>query len=131
MGTYSQEIDDYIKAFEPEKQEMMNQIRALVHQVVPTIEETISWRMPTFKYKGNLVHFAAFKKHIGFYPLPEAVRVFEEELAQFSTSKGAIQFPVGTQLPLALIEKMVRFRVVENDEAEKLKLEKKKKGKAE
>ncbi|MGE4583682.1 MAG: iron chaperone [Sphaerochaeta sp.] len=112
MQTYDEAIDAYIQGFEPEKQVMMDQLRSLIHALVPGVVESIKWRMPTFSLpdKGDVIHFAAFKGHIGLYPLPEAIDAFEAELEQYHTSKGAIQFPVGQPLPMPLIEEIIRFR---------------------
>ncbi|MCB0460508.1 MAG: DUF1801 domain-containing protein [Flavobacteriaceae bacterium] len=107
------DIDTYIQTFPKEVQEKLNCIRNLLHQIVPEASETISYGMPTFKLNGNLVHFAAYKNHIGFYPTPSAILKFEKELAIYNHSKGAVQFPIDKPLPIDLIEKMVRFRVKE------------------
>nr|WP_319473010.1 DUF1801 domain-containing protein [uncultured Sphaerochaeta sp.] len=110
---YVQEIDIYIAEVEKDKRIPLDQIRALVHEVVPEVVESIKWRMPTFSLPegGDIIHMAAFKKHIGLYPLPEAIDEFQEALAPYHTSKGAIQFPFGSALPLDVIEKIIRFRI--------------------
>jgi uncharacterized protein YdhG (YjbR/CyaY superfamily) len=107
------DIDTYIKTFPKEVQEKLNCIRSLLHQIVPEASEIISYGMPTFKLNGNLVHFAAYKNHIGLYPTPSAILKFEKELSIYNYSKGAVQFPIEKPLPVDLIEKMVRFRVAE------------------
>jgi len=107
-------VDAYIAAFSEEKQAMMHQIRELIHEVVLDVEETISWKMPTFRYQGDVIHFAAFKNHIGLYPLPSGIEAFTEELSLYHTTKGAIQFPLGKDLPLDLIRKIILFRLEEN-----------------
>ncbi len=110
---YSEEINTYIDGLEAEKQERMHQIRSLIHELVPTVEEKIKWRMPAFILpgKGDIVYVAAFKKHIGFYPLPEAIDLFGEELKDYPTSKGAIRLPLDKPLPMDLIKRIVLFRL--------------------
>lgn len=110
----SKKIDDYIADFPDDIRVRLNKIRQVIRKAAPSARETISYRMPTFKLNGNMVHFAAFKKHIGFYPTPSAILAFEKELAPYHTSKGAVQFPHDTPIPYKLIEKIVRFRVKEN-----------------
>ena len=105
-------IDQDIKSFPSGAQDKLQQIRNLVHKLAPTAEETISYSMPTFKVNGkNLVHFAAFKNHIGLYPTPSAITEFDKELSSYKTSKGAIQFPSDKDLPIKLIEKIIKFRI--------------------
>lgn len=108
-------IDEYIKDFPKETQVKLNEIRDIIRNVIPkeTIEK-ISWGMPTFYLNGNLVHFAAFKKHIGFYPGASGVENFLDKLEKYKTSKGAIQFPLDKPLPVGLIKEIVKFRVKEN-----------------
>jgi uncharacterized protein YdhG (YjbR/CyaY superfamily) len=89
-------------------------LRTTIKSAAPGAEEKISYQMPTFALKGNLVHFAAHKKHIGFYPTPSGIQAFKEELSIYETSKGAIRFPIDKPLPLDLISKIVKFRVNEN-----------------
>lgn len=110
----SQEITTYIQQFPTEIQERMETIRDLIHQEAPTATETISYGIPTFVLKKNLVHFAAYQKHIGFYPTPSAIRAFSEQLQDYQTSKGTIQLPNNKALPLELIRQMIRYRVKEN-----------------
>ena len=114
MGKRDGRVDEYIATFSEEKQVLMRQIRELIHEVVPDIEETISWKMPTFRHQGDVVHFAAFKNHIGLYPLPSGIEAFIEELSSYHTTKGAIQFPLDKSLPLDLIRKIILFRIEEN-----------------
>nr|WP_321261557.1 DUF1801 domain-containing protein [uncultured Sphaerochaeta sp.] len=110
---YAQEVDAYIAELEKEKRIPLDQIRTLVHEVVPDVVESIKWRMPTFSLPGggDIIHMAAFKNHIGLYPLPEAIEEFQEALAPYHTSKGAIQIPFGSALPLDVIERIIRFRI--------------------
>ena len=89
-------------------------MRSTVQKAAPHATEKISYGMPTFYYNGNLVHFAAFKNHIGFFPTPSAIEAFEKELKSYKTSKGTVQFPLADPLPLQLIERIVKFRVKEN-----------------
>lgn len=107
-------IDEYIAQFTEDIQEKLKLIRHIIRAVEPELIEKISYQMPTFYLNGNLVHFAAYKKHIGFYPTPSGVAAFEKELSAYKTSKGAIQFPIDQPLPVELIEAIVRFRVDEN-----------------
>ncbi len=107
-------VDEYIKAFPKEVQPKLTQIRNLVKKLAPNTTETISYGMPTIKLNGkNLVHFAAYKTHIGFYPTPSALTSFEKELSNYKTSKGTAQFKLDEDLPVKLIEKMVQFRINE------------------
>lgn len=115
-------IDKYVKNFSPEIRKLLSEFRQAIKQVAPQAEEAIKYGMPTFVLNGkNLVHFTAFKNHIGFYPLPVAIKSFEKELSKFKTSKGAIQFPLDKPLPISLIKKMVRWRVAENKAQQNVK----------
>jgi uncharacterized protein YdhG (YjbR/CyaY superfamily) len=107
-------VDEYILLFPPEVQERLNKLRGTIKEAAPEAEEKISWQMPTFVLFGNLVHFAAFKNHIGFYPSPSGIEVFQDELKAYKTSKGAVQFPLKQPLPYELVEKIVKYRVAEN-----------------
>lgn len=109
-------IDEYIMLYPPEIQEKLNALRALIHSAAPEVTEAISWRMPTFKLYGNLVHFAVFKNHIGLYPGESGIRVFEDKMKDYKSSKGAVQFPLDKPLPLKLVEEIVLYRVKENTE---------------
>lgn len=118
-------IDDYIADFPTEVQALLNQMRTTIKKAAPKAEEAISYGMPTFRVHGNLVHFAAAKNHIGFYPAPSGVVAFEDELKnKYEYSKGAIQFPIDKKLPLALVTKITKFRLQENEEKAKLKSKK-------
>jgi uncharacterized protein YdhG (YjbR/CyaY superfamily) len=107
-------IDAYISDFPIEIQEILTRLRIVIKEAAPAAEEAIKYRMPTFMFYGNLVHFAAYEHHIGFYPTPSGIKAFENELSDYKTSKGAIQFPIEKPLPFDLISKIVRFRVAEN-----------------
>jgi len=109
-------IDEYIMLYPPEIQEKLNALRALIHSAAPEVTEAISWRMPTFKLYGNLVHFAVNKNHIGLYPGESGIRVFEDKMKDYKSSKGAVQFPLDKPLPLKLVEEIVLYRVKENTE---------------
>jgi len=107
-------IDEYIGAFPKQVQEVLEQVRATIKRAAPTAGEAISYAIPTFKLNGNLVHFAAFKNHIGFYPTPMGVEEFREELSAYKEGKGSVQFPLNKPMPLDLITRMVQFRVEKN-----------------
>jgi uncharacterized protein YdhG (YjbR/CyaY superfamily) len=107
-------IDEYIAGFPPDVQAILQKIRATIHDAAPDADEAISYRMPTFKLEGNLVHFAAFKDHVGFFPTSSGVANFEDELSAYDTSKGTIRFPLGEPIPYDLIARIVKFRVKEN-----------------
>ena len=89
-------------------------MRRTIREAAPDAVEAISYQMPTFKLNGNLVHFAAYKNHIGFYPTPSGVEAFREELSAYKVSKGAIQFPIDQPMPLDLVRRIVQFRVAQN-----------------
>ena len=107
-------IDEYIAAQPKTVQSRLQQIRSAIAQAAPDASEKISYQMPTFYLNGNLVHFAAFENHIGFYPTPGGVKAFQEELSGYKYAKGSIQFPINRPVPLTLIRKIVTFRVEEN-----------------
>jgi len=110
-----QNIDDYIANFPEDVQKVLEQVRVTIQKAAPQAEEAISYQMPTFKLNGNLVHFAAWKNHIGFYPTPSGTKEFQKEIAKYVFAKGSIQFPLNEPMPLALITKIVNFRVKENE----------------
>ncbi len=107
-------IAEYIATFPEEIRELLEKLRATIKASAPEAEEKISYQMPTFYDNGNLVYFAAYKKHIGFYPTSSGIPANKKELASYKTSKGAVQFPIDRPLPLALIKRIVKFRVLEN-----------------
>jgi uncharacterized protein YdhG (YjbR/CyaY superfamily) len=107
-------IDEYIKTFPADIQKILEKIRQTVRKAAPEAQEAISYQMPTFKLNGNLVHFAAFKDHIGFYPVPSGIEAFRKELSPYIKGKGTIQFPLDKPIPYDLVEKIVKFRVKEN-----------------
>ncbi len=106
-------MDEYIVAFPPSVQESLQKMRAIVRQAAPDAEEAMKYRMPTFVWQENLVHFAAFDKHIGFYPTPSAIAAFSTDLKDYAHAKGSVQFPLNRPVPFALVERMVQFRVKE------------------
>jgi len=107
-------IDGYVKGFPKDIQKILEQIRATIGKAAPQAEETISYGIPTYTFNGNLVHFAAFKNHIGFYPSPSAIAAFKKELSIYKGAKGSVQFPHNEPIPYHLIQKIVVFRVNEN-----------------
>ncbi len=108
-------IDEYISTFPQEVQLLLQLMRSTIKKTAPEATEIISYQMPTFYYHGNLVHFAAYKHHIGFYPSPSGILKFEKELKKYKYSKGAIQFPINQELPLDIIIQIVKFRMHENE----------------
>lgn len=112
--TSPQTITDYIAGFPPEVQVILERIRQTIRDAAPDAAEAIKYQMPTFTLHGNLVHFAAFKHHIGFYPVPSGIEQFRTELSVYEGSKGAVRFPLDKPVPYDLIDKIVRFRVQEN-----------------
>jgi uncharacterized protein YdhG (YjbR/CyaY superfamily) len=107
-------IDEYIRPFSPEVRKLLEKMRAVIRKAAPEAEEKISYRIPTFYLHGNLVHFAAFKNHIGFYPTSSGTGAFRKELSAYKGGKGSVQFPLDRPLPFALIARIVRFRAAEN-----------------
>lgn len=119
MTTNFKTIDEY-NALQPEKViSILEEIREIIRNVIPEAEETISYQIPTFKYHGNLVHFAAYKNHIGFYAGVSAVETFKDDITNYASSKGTIQFPINEPIPLDLISKITAFRVKQNLEKKK------------
>lgn len=107
-------IDEYIRSFPEHIQKKLIEIREIIKRNAPDATERISYQMPTFYLNGNLVHFAGYSKHIGFYPAPSGIEVFKGEFKGYKYSKGAVQFPLDEPLPVDLIKRIVRFRVAEN-----------------
>lgn len=119
-------IDEYMAGLPENIQMILEELRSTIRKAAPAAEETINYGIPTFTLNGNLVHFAAFKNHIGFYPAPSGIEAFKKELSVYDGAKGSVQFPVKDKLPLALITKIVKFRVNENIERAKEKTKSKK-----
>jgi len=117
-------IDEYISSFPKDIQKVLEEIRSAIRKAAPDAVEAISYGIPTFKLNGNLVHFAAFKNHIGFYPTPNGIEEFEKELSVYKQGKGSVQFPLDKPLPLTLITKIVKYRAKKNTEKAKLKIQK-------
>lgn len=115
MTTKPETIDAYIASFPPKVQKILKQIRMTIIRAVPGAEESISYRIPTFKLNGPLIYFAAFKAHIGFYPMNSAIKQkFKKELSGYKQSKGTVRLPLDRPIPYALIGKIVQFRAMEN-----------------
>ncbi|BBI35493.1 iron chaperone [Cohnella abietis] len=121
----SESIDEYISQFPPEVQELLQTLRKVIQESAPDAQEKISYQMPTFVLHGNLVHYAAYKNHIGFYPAPSGIHAFQRELAKYKAAKGSVQFPLTEPLPYELVRKIVKVRVAENIEKAKAKAESK------
>ena len=108
-------IDDYIAGFSPETRKVLEEVRALIRSAAPGATETISYAIPTFDLNGHhLVHFAAYAKHLGFYPTPSGIEAFKDELKPYKSARGSVQFPLGRPVPMDLIRRMVEFRVGES-----------------
>jgi len=120
-------IDEYIAAFPKDVQKILQGLRAVIKETAPQAVEKISYQMPTFYLNGNLIHFAAYKNHIGIYPAPRAIEVFKEELSNYEGSKGTIKFPIDDPIPMDLVRRIVQFRVTENLKKAQEKAAKKKK----
>ncbi len=107
-------IDEYIASFPKNVQILLQQLRQAIREAAPEAQEAISYRMPAFKLHGNLVWFAAFKDHVGFYPKASGIEAFREKLSAYDVSKGTVRFPMDKPIPLDLVAEIVRFRVKEN-----------------
>jgi uncharacterized protein YdhG (YjbR/CyaY superfamily) len=113
-------IDEYIKIFPQDVQRSLERMRQTIQAAAPEAVEAISYQMPTFKLNGrNLVHFAGYKNHIGFYPVPSGIRAFKKELSQYNQGKGLAQFPLDKPVPYDLVKKIVIFRAKENTKKKK------------
>ena len=117
-------IDEYIAGYPKNVQKLLEEVRVTIKKAAPGAEEAIKYGIPTFILNGNLVHFGGFKNHIGFYPAPSGIEEFKKELSKYAGAKGSVQFPIDKPLPLALITKIVKFRVKKN--LEKIKTKKNK-----
>ena len=114
MQTKTNSIDEYINNFPENIQNILTEIRTIIQEIAPDATEKISYGIPTFYLNGNLVHFAAYKNHIGFYPGASGIENFQKEISIYKNSKGTIQFPLNEDLPIDLIKKIVAFRINEN-----------------
>ncbi len=121
----AENIDQYIASFPKDIQKILEEIRATIRKAAPEAKEAIKYAIPTFVQNGNLVHFAAFKNHIGLYPAPRALEEFKKELSAYEGSKGTVKFPLDSPIPFPLIRKIVKFRVKQNLESAKAKTKKK------
>ncbi len=108
------DIDKYIESFPKDTQEILEEFRATIRKAAPDAEETINYGIPTLTLKGNLVHFGAYKNHIGFYPAPSGIEAFKKDLSVYEGAKGSVKFPIDKPLPFDLISRIVKFRVNEN-----------------
>ncbi len=113
-GQSFQSIDEYISQAHPDVRARLVRLREVIREAAPAATEKISYGMPTFYLHGNLVHFASYKNHIGFYPVPSGIEAFKLELARYKGAKGSVQFPLDEDLPFDLIARITRFRVEEN-----------------
>jgi len=109
-------IDGYIAEFPENIQKILESIRTTIREAVPDAKEAIKYRMPTFTLNGNLVHFAAFRNHIGFYPAPQGIDEFQDELSRYAGAKGSVRFPLTEPVPLDLIRRIAQFRAERNRE---------------
>ena len=109
-------IEEYIYAASPEAQERLWKLHECIRTAAPGATEALKWSMPAYSYQKILVTFAVFKKHIGFYPMPSAIKAFTKELTTYKTAEGSVQFRHDKPLPLGLIKRIVRFRVKESKE---------------
>jgi uncharacterized protein YdhG (YjbR/CyaY superfamily) len=112
-------IDGYIAAFPKSIQIILNRLRRAIRASAPGAQEAISYGIPTFRLNGNLVHFAAYKSHIGFYPTSSGIAAFRKELSRYELSKGTVRFPIDEPVPLGIVKKIVKFRVKENESRKK------------
>jgi uncharacterized protein YdhG (YjbR/CyaY superfamily) len=113
-------VDEYIGSFPKSIQDVLEKLRRTIQNAAPEAEEVISYQIPTYKLNGSLVHFAAFKNHIGFYPTPSAIKVFKKELSRYETAKGSVKFPMDKPIPFDLVRKIVEYRMKENLEGRKV-----------
>ena len=114
-------IDEYIETFPKDVQSILEKMRQTIRRAAPEAEEAISYQIPVFKLNGNLVWFAAFKNHIGFYPMITAIQAFKKELSRYKGAKGSVQFPMEKPIPYDLVKKIVRFRRKENLEKKRVR----------
>ena len=113
--TAPKDIDEYIAGFPGDLQEILQKIRTTIKKAAPRAEETISYKMPAFNLNGHyLIYFAAYRKHIGMYPVPSGDAEFNREISAYQTGKGTLQFPLDQPIPYKLITKIVKLRAKEN-----------------
>ena len=111
MKSAPKNIDEYIATFPDDVQKILERIRATIQKAAPDAQEAISYKIPTFTLNGNLIHFAAYKKHIGLYPAPRGAEEFKKELSAYEGGKGTVQFPLNKPIPYDLITRIVKFKV--------------------
>jgi uncharacterized protein YdhG (YjbR/CyaY superfamily) len=121
-STQFKTVDDYLRAQPATIRTRLQELRKAIKNSAPEANEVISYNMPAYKLHGPLVYFAAYKEHIGFYPTPSAINAFQKEITKYEQSKGTVRFPIDKPIPSALVSKMVKFRVRENQEKASLKL---------
>ncbi len=119
-------VDQYIAGFPKDVQVVLEKVRATIRKTAPQAEETIGYHMPAYVFHGNLVYFAGFKSHIGFYPIPSGIEKFRKELSVYKQGKGSVQFPLDRPIPYGLITKIVKYRMQENLKKEAAAVKKKK-----
>ena len=109
--TAATDIDEYIAGFPPDVQKRLKKLRTTIKRAAPQAQEAIKYRIPTFTLHGNLIHFAAYKNHIGLYPAPIAIAKFKKELSPYASAKGSARFPLDQPIPFDLVRRIVKFRV--------------------
>lgn len=124
MSNVNPEIDQYIANFQTATQEKLQLVRETIKKAAPEAKEKISYAIPTFDLYGNLVHYAGYKHHIGFYPGNGGIEAFKEEISNYKSAKGSVQFPLDKPLPLDLISRITKFSVIQNLAKAKLKSKK-------
>lgn len=113
-------IDEFIASFPKNVRDILEELRRVIRESAPGAEETISYGIPTFDLDGrHLVHFSAYKNHVGFYPTSSGIEAFKKELSPFKTSKGTVQFPLDRPIPFDLVKRIVKFRVKETESKKK------------
>ena len=120
-GNHFKTIDDYIAEFPKNVRDVLEELRRVIRESAPDAKEAMRYGIPTFRLNGNLVHFAAFKDHIGFYPTPSAINAFNKELSRYKLAKGTVQFPIDEPVPFELVREIVSYRVKENSEMKNTK----------
>ncbi|MCR8659679.1 iron chaperone [Paenibacillus endoradicis] len=120
-----QSVDQCIAGFQVTTQEILQSLRNMIQEIAPDATEKISYQMPTFALHGNLVHYAAYKNHIGFYPGASGIKAFEHKLSLYKSAKGSVQFPINEPLPFELISEIVKYRITDNIARYEAKLQKK------
>lgn len=125
MDTSIKNVESYIATFPKKTQELLEQMRQTIKKVAPTATEKIGYGIPTFVLDGNLVHYAGYKNHIGFYPGAAGIEQFKEELSIYKGAKGSVQFSLDKPLPLRLVSEITKFRIAQNEQKSASKRNKK------